>query len=89
MYMSGMDFVLEVSADFHDDDRAGQVWPRLLAVDHTLRCPFVVVPGADSIDCSGDVLAYLLMLYRGSSSVHCLQSRLTSEIVHLYMEVYQ
>ena len=79
MYMSasGMDFVLqerrlEVSADFHDDDRAGQVWPRLLAVDHTLRRPFVVVPGANSIDCSGDVLAYLLMLYRGSSSVYCL-----------------
>ena len=72
MYMSRMAFVFEISADFYDDDRAGQVWPRLLAVDHTLRRPFVVVPRADSIDYISDVLAYLLMLYRGSPSVHCL-----------------
>ncbi|CAK0771224.1 hypothetical protein CVIRNUC_003846 [Coccomyxa viridis] len=53
VYMSSMDYVLEASAIFHQDDRAGQVWPRLLAVDYILRRPFVLVPGTDSIDCSG------------------------------------
>ena len=53
MYMSSMDQALEASALFHNDDRAGQVWPRSLAVDYRLRRPFVVVPGTDSIDCSG------------------------------------
>ena len=61
--MSSMDLVLEVSANVHDDDRAGQLWPRLLAVDHTLRRPFVLVPGADSIDCSGDALKGKHILY--------------------------
>ena len=58
MYMSSMDFGLEAPADVHRGDRAGQVWPRLLAVDYTLRRPSVLVPGTDSIDCSGSMLAY-------------------------------
>ena len=51
--MSSMDAVLELSARVHNDDRAGQVWPVLVDVgyDYTLRRPFVLVPGADSIDC--------------------------------------
>ncbi len=53
MYMSSMDQALEASALLHDDDRAGQVWPSSFAVDYTLRRPFVLVPGTDSIDCSG------------------------------------
>jgi hypothetical protein len=56
MYMSSMDSVLEFSARLHNDNRAGQVWPVLLAVDYMLRRPFVLVPGTDSIDCSGVML---------------------------------
>ena len=60
MYMSSMDLALETSAAVHGNNpRAGQVWPRVLALvqDYTLRRPFVVVPGTDSIDCSGVMLA--------------------------------
>ena len=58
MYVSSMDSVLEASAVIHNDNRAGQVWPRLLAVDYILRRPFFLVPGTDSIDCSGVTLIF-------------------------------
>ncbi len=77
VYMSSMDYVLEASAIFHQDDRAGQVWPRLLAVDYILRRPFVLVPGTDSIDCSGDMLACDALQGSRVSSLPCaVQCRL-------------
>ena len=69
--MSGMDSVLEFSARLHSDDRAGQAWPRLLAVDYTLRRPFVLVPGTDSIDCSGVMLVFSCWSVWGASDVCC------------------
>ena len=72
MNISSIDSVLDASAFIHDDNRAGQVWPRLLAVvDYTLRRPFVLVPGTDSIDCSGAMLVLPCWLVWGASDVCC------------------
>ncbi|EIE26812.1 DUF900-domain-containing protein [Coccomyxa subellipsoidea C-169] len=57
LYASCQDGALWASARLHHDDRAGQVWPKVLlggdSLPYQSRRPYVLVNGLDTIDCTG------------------------------------
>ena len=53
LYVAAQDGLLAIAAQHHNSFRAGQAWsPPYLA---RIRRPHVIMPGVDSIDCTGDI----------------------------------